>query len=337
VKKAFFLLAPTFLCVIIAEYIILPFFIKQHTGISQRELYLLGFVATPHIIVGDTPINAMGFTGDEPALKKAPQTIRILTLGSSAFFNRRMTMRLKDSLAHCTNRHIEILGAALRKHTSASSVYKYRALAKYQFDYVLIYEGINDLWMNHFVLKDFRSDYSHFNPWYARNFILDNSIIARLSYNMMYAILRKFFSPKIVPNGSQFASAYSFRRNMETLIKEIMRHNAVPVLMTQAFYIPNEYTLQKFCLNQLGYNNPDHYDQRPVEAWGDVEYVRAGLKKHNDITRDLAEKCHLRIIDQEKLMGENIFWFGDLCHFSEEGTDRFIQNITDVFRKELSL
>jgi hypothetical protein len=33
-------------------------------------------------------------------------------------------------------------------------------------------------------------------------------------------------------------------------------------------------------------------------------------------------------------MGIDLRWFGDVCHLSEEGTDRFIENIAGLFARE---
>jgi hypothetical protein len=35
------------------------------------------------------------------------------------------------------------------------------------------------------------------------------------------------------------------------------------------------------------------------------------------------------LLDQERLIGADLRWFGDFCHFNDEGTARFIENIAD--------
>jgi len=37
------------------------------------------------------------------------------------------------------------------------------------------------------------------------------------------------------------------------------------------------------------------------------------------------------LIDQEKLLRKDLVWYGDVCHLSEEGTERFIDNIINFF------
>lgn len=302
------------------EFVILPFVL----GVP-RDIFLMGFYAEGKIIDG-VVINKMGFTGDFIKLRKVPGTIRILTLGGSAMFNRCMAERLKKKFKTVTNRHIEILGAALRCHTSMSSIHKYKLLSKYNFDYVLIYDGINDLWANHVYKNDFKTDYSQLEPWYRRNFLLNRSIIWRILYNKFIYKL-----PKERDAGAAFESIKTFANNIEYLIDLIRQDRACPVLMTTAWYIPKNYSIQKFERHELGYNNPDRYDEFPVEQWGSVEYVRKGITQINDVIHTLASKKKIFIINQEKLIGENIKYFGDICHLSNEGTDKFIENIIHFF------
>ena len=263
-------------------------------------------------------------------------------------FNRRMTERLTNNLADATSAHLEIVGGALRSHTTRHSVIKYEYFFhEYDFNYVIIYHGINDLWMNHVPAADFRDDYSHGGPWYKRNALLNHSLIARYIYNkmlweppstikkggiaetMVYAMLGKATS--ITKNGANFRSLKEFETNLIKLINMIRNDNGVPILMTFAWHIPPNYTKQRFDQNALGYNNPSSYDKWPVELWGDLDYVREGLRRHNMIIRAIAKKFNIPLIDQETNLSKDISNFGDVVHLSEVGTDRFISAITDFF------
>ena len=322
----------TFIFLIAFEIVILPLYFKM-----PRAMALLGFTSKPNTIVDDTAINSLGFTGDVIYPEKNPEKIRILTLGGSAIFNRRMTERLKDSLNADSDRPVEILGAALRTHTSMSSVIKYNFLSKYKFDYVLIYHGINDLFVNHVSKEYFKSDYSHMGPWYKRNALLDNSLIARVIYNNFIWGRRIFGGEKIWyiypkdknENEMEFISEQLFRRNITILVENILQDGGTPVLMTFAWSIPANYSQEAFIDNSLGYDNSDDYVNYPVELWGSVEYVREGLQRHNRILRQIAIEYDVLLLDQEKLMADNLEWFGDVCHFSEKGTGKFIDNVTN--------
>lgn len=317
------LLSSVLAAILIAEFFLLP----SLNGLP-RDVILMGFAATPHTLVDDTPINSMGFTGDVIGLTQDPGTIRILTLGGSAMFNRRMTERLKQRLARASTQRIELLGAALRTHTTWSSVLKYKLLRKYRFDVVIIYHGINDLWANHIRIRDFQRDYSHLGAYYKRSALLDNCLICRSIYNTW---LYSKPNAHMGDNLSGFASENIFRGNMLTLINDIRSDGATPILMTFAWNIPAGYTREAFQSHAVGYNNPNNYDSWPVEIWGSPDYVREGLRRHNGILYELAKSHDVLLIDQERLMGKDLKWFGDMCHFSEEGTERFIEHIVDFF------
>src|SRR5262245_13513862 len=83
----------------------------------DRELALMGFYAPPGIRVDDTLVNSQGFTGDELSEPdESPRSTRILTLGGSAMFNRRMTERMIAAWRDLFPTPTEVVGAALRTH-----------------------------------------------------------------------------------------------------------------------------------------------------------------------------------------------------------------------------
>jgi len=332
-NKGYFLVYIFFTSIAIVfafEFVILPWHYKL-----PRDMALMGFAGKPNTTLDDTPINSMGFTGDVIDIEKNPEKVRILTLGGSAMFNRRMTEQLKESFNKISRRPVELVGAALRTHTSMSSLIKYKVLSKYKFDYVLIYHGINDLFVNHVHVDHFRSDYSHMVPWYRRNFLLNNSLIMRIIYNNYIWGRRIFGMEKIwyiypqatyIENAMDFVSEKLLKRNISMLIKEIKQDGAVPILMTFAWNIPPNYSSDSFTSGAVGYT-PSSYKRYPVELWGSVEFVKEGIYRHNSVIRQIAKQHDILLIDQEYLMDKNLYWFEDVCHFSEDGTDKFIQNV----------
>jgi len=314
---------------LLTEYLFLPWLAWP----VPRDIQLMGFHGPAFDTVDDIKLNSIGFTGDEMTPDKPAGVIRILTLGGSSMFNRHMTERLSNSLRQRTNKPLEILGGALRTHNSRSSLLKYRALAPYNFDYVLIYHGINDLWANDVPSDGFFDDYRQLNPWYRRGYWLDRSLIVRRIYNAYVG----GESGSMTGNGgcflesSQYLSARTFEQNIRQLIADIRQNGGVPILMTFAYSIPPYYSLEGFLNNMLGYNNNGERNQCPVEVWGSVPYVKEGLQIHNGIIRKLAAELEVPLVDQESAMGKDLNWYSDVCHFSEVGTDLFIQNITDFF------
>ncbi len=312
------------MAVLAAEFVLIPR--MQHL---PRATLLAGFAAQPAENIDGQTINALGFTGDAITLEKPADTLRVLVLGSSTMFNRHMGERLKAALQKKTDKKIELLDAGIRSHTTQADLVKLKLLAPYQWDVILFYNGINDLWANHVLPEDFYSDYRQLDPWNRRNLFLDNSLLARYSYNFLYYKIKPFaqyqfvFPKKPYINAANFASLQSFTANIEQIIAISKSIGAKPVLMTFAFHLPDNYSRQAFLDKQLDYSNPDSYDSRDVYNWGPPEYVREGLARENSIIRKIAADKKIVLIDIDAEMSAQGRWFGDVCHFSDAGVDFF--------------
>ncbi len=315
------------LAVAVAEFVIFPVHLRS-AGLPSRTINLMGFHAEPKRYIHDTWVNAMGFTGAVPEKSKVAGTVRVLTLGGSVFFNRRFTERLTQALAGVSDVKVEVVGAALQTHTTRSSLLKYRKVFRdLDFDVVLIYHGVNDLWMHHVADSDFRADYSHYDPWYRRNILLDNSILCRLLYN---AVLWR--PPAKHVNGATAAGFRMFEHYMGDLVRECKDAGAEPVLISFAWYIPETYTLEAFKRGELDYSHPGAYMTSPVELWGGVDYVEAGIHRHNAITASIAESEHVPHLDQAKAMPRSGRYFDDPVHLSDEGVQVFVAAIAEFCR-----
>ena len=96
---------------------------------------------------------------------------------------------------------------------------------------MLIYHGINDLFVNHVDNKYFKNDYSHMLPWYKSNLLLNNSLVARLIYNKFKCGRRIFgmkkvwfiYSEKDKENAMNYVSEKLFRRNITILKKKLKK------------------------------------------------------------------------------------------------------------------
>lgn len=305
-------------------------FLVSRTLISlPRDLFLMGFSAQPGVAIDGIQINYQGFAGDTIDHPKPAGSLRILTLGGSSFFNSDITVRLKARLEANLGKPVEVAGGALRSHTSASSLVKYtRYFSQYDVDYVLIYDGMNDLWANHVAADKFQDDYSHLYPEYKRTWLLEHCVICRVIYNAVSV------SPPRVYLGSGFVSERTFESNLRQLIEAIYQNGSVPVLMTFAISIPESYTHEKFARGEAGYSkNLTGNDFWSMEGWGEPADVREGISRHNRVIRKLASEYQLNIIDQQSLLNGNPEYFGDVCHFSESGVEVFIDNISHFFMK----
>jgi hypothetical protein len=123
----------------------------------------------------------------------------------------------------------------------------------------------------------------------------------------------------------------TFRRNLVTLIEAVRAAGGEPVLMTFAWSVPDGYSYEAFIAGNAGYNNPEGYDRCEVELWGSQDHIITGLTKHNQVTRELSDGWDVLLIDQETLIGHDPRRFGDPVHLSEEGSTRFVENVTRFF------
>ena len=320
------------------EVVILPRVLEPAL---TREQLLFGLMAIPNVPVVDVELNSMGLAGDEIApVRDKGAPIRVLTLGGSTMFLRNMTQRIKD---HLTNGHpdhaFEVLGAAFPTHDSRQSVIKYDHLRKkLRFDYVIVYHGINDLWSNNVPRKDFQDDYSHVGPFHKRTWLLDRSLLARHIYKAYWYGKRDLWraSGRVFHeiNGAQFASARALAANLDTIVGQVREDGAVPILMTFAWHIPKDYSLDAFISNRLGYSSdkvpPDCCD---VGVWGPLDFVATGLAKHNAAIREVARIREVVMIDQEALLSTDVQHFQDVCHFSENGADKFARTVAETIRQ----
>ena len=301
-------------------------------GVS-RPLLLMGFYALPESNVDDVHINEMGFTGADVRNPKAVGTVRLLTLGGSAFFNRRMTERLTQSLepvARESGHTLELLGAALRTHTVRASRIKFEYLKRYDFDGALIYHAINDLWID--PAAEAGRAYSHISPWYDRGELLDRCVLCRFAYNGVFyrrpVPERRAFLP-----GDRFPTLSLFESELTLLVEELRGAGVEPILMSFAWSIPEGYSDDAFREGEQGYHNPERYDRSPVDLWGPPRYVETGLRAHNAAIRAVARRGRVALIDQEQRIGRSLRLFGDVCHLSEEGTEAFVGNIASFLRE----
>jgi hypothetical protein len=117
-------------------------------------------------------------------------------------------------------------------------------------------------------------------------------------------------------------------------VHDIRESGATPVLMTFAYHIPPNYSRDAFWAQALSYSNPTQYDPCEVEMWGPPWYVQEAMLRNNEAVRSIAEAGDILLIDQEALMRSAPGWFGDVCHFNDEGTARFIRHIVAFFEQE---
>jgi len=238
--------------------------------------------------------------------------------------------------------HFRIFNLAHSAHTSRDSLLKYRELAGDEFDFVIVYDGINDVRLNCCPRESFRDDYSHFT-WYRsmqkqidsgtilnRAGIIDPARVASqsLAFNSNDSAL--------LEEGGDIKTPRAFHRNLEEIVRAAAGRGDAILLLTCAYYIPADYSQERFWNHALDYAYRSDGRHCVVETWGKPPYVAAALDAHNKAIRDLAhEYAEIGFVDERQLMPEDGRLFVDPCHLTDEGSRQFVDNLWPAVARRL--
>ena len=103
--------------------------------------------------------------------------------------------------------------------------------------------------------------------------------------------------------------------------------------MTYAYYIPSNYSLERFQRGELDYARSSVKGSE-IEIWGLPENVRKGLDVHNTVLRELGKGEGVLFVDQQALLGNEPKNFIDVCHLSPAGMEQFVQHILAELLKQ---
>jgi len=269
----------------------------------------------------------------------------VLLLGGSVLEDHfgNIEQLLLDKLVYRTKREIRIHNLSHSAHTSLDSYYKYKHLLNKNFDLVLFYHGINEARANNVPPSLFKSDYSHY-AWYDRvnDFEKHNEIsLITFPYTFKWFLLAikqevgltdyvSMYRPKKewLEHGYDIKTMASFEKNLTNILDIAKSKKECVLLMTFAYYVPEDYSETRFKNRSLDYGFDDSLYPHPIEIWGKPENVVAGISAHNAIIEDVAERYNnVTFIDQNKLIPKNGQYFNDICHFTYEGCKIFVENI----------
>jgi hypothetical protein len=257
------------------------------------------------------------------------QTIDILLLGGSVL---EQTGELWEAeVARQTGRPAKVFNVAVSAHTSRDSRIKYSRLASRNFDWVVVYHGINDVRMNHATDEDFRGDYTHCG-WYhgfekrrklGRLNVLDvtDSVFTALT-------TRGRPSPDLYPLARTLRTPVPFGKNIAAIASQATAANAKVVLMTFAWYLTADYSQAAFVSGQLDYGEGDY--AMPAEDWGEPSQVPHVLQAQNEQIRRVATEHStggsIVLVDQAELLQGGSANFSDICHLTPDGCRRFVEH-----------
>jgi hypothetical protein len=267
----------------------------------------------------------------EPATRD-DETFDILILGGSAVHPAfgDIPGRLAERLRRTSGRPLRVHCLAGKGHTSLDSFFKYRHLADRRFDLVLLYHGINDARANNCPEDFFRDDYSHWG-WYKLVSDYEAKAGSRwlaLPYTVHFSVIKLGsklglipFVPKEVPgeewlvHGASVKTARTFRANLGRIHELALERGDPLLVMTYAV--------------DAGYEN----DARRFAIWGKPAHVTKAVAVHNDVVRELAQREGRPLADLDREMPRGKRYFGDPCHFTDEGAERFVDLLVSTLER----
>ena len=223
-------------------------------------------------------------------------------------------------------------------HTSRDSFLKYIKLSDKQFDLVVVYHGINDVRMNCCPESVFKDDYTHC-AWYrslqrrlAAGKLTIPGLIREQTANV-FALGEP--EDKFLEFGGTIKTARPFRHNLEKIVWSAHVKDQIVLLMTFAFFVPTDYSQEKFKRGELDYR-PGRY-HFPLETWGKPCHVVATIKAHNAQIRDLVKQYDTLIfVDQHRQLQLDGRHFSDPCHLTDVGCRAFVANMLPPILKRIS-
>lgn len=273
-------------------------------------------------------------------------SINILFLGGSAINKdwSHIEKILKDTLSQKYPFEFNITNCAVPAHTSLDSRIKFDLLKNQNFDIILLYHGINELRFNNCPDTIFDKDYRHVE-FYANTKGLTgkmsnytilphviNSIKLRIKQSFGFNQWLSIGAPrhkKWIKHGDSIKTKSSFYQNYKYIINNSKQRGIDVIIPTFAFYVPQNYSIEKFKNKDLDYCNY----KSPIEMWGAKENVIKGIKTHNKLICDNFKFKYAHIIDMDSLIGKNKKNFDDICHFTKDGSKEFVSIIIKTFEK----
>jgi hypothetical protein len=274
---------------------------------------------------------------DEAPPDQNDDTLDVLVLGPSVWYwvYGDVAARFEKALAEKLGRPVRVYNASHSGNTTRDALLVYKMVSEARFDLVVVYHGINDVFLNNGPPEIYRDDYTHAprfvqirllqehpeHPWFVLPYSM-RYMRSRIGEKLQFdSRPRRELAGKY---GMNLLTPPAVRANLQEIINLARQRNAQVLLLTNAWYMPFDYTEAAFAAKTLDYDLHIH----AVATWGTPESVRAGLKAHNDVIRYLAhDNPDVLFTDMEKLMPDGKQYYHDVCHFTPKGCEVFVDRL----------
>lgn len=322
----------TRVCVLATKLLVLVLLLELACRVYWTTAKGVPFLQPGHIIHSFFPELKEGKL-DEAPRDHGDGTLDVLVLGPSVWYRvyGDVAPRFEKALAEKLGRPVRVFNAAHSGRTTRDALLVYQRLAERRFDLVVVYHGINDVFLNNCPSAIFRSDYTH-APRYEQLRLLDRHPEHRwfvLPYSLRYLRSRVWEKLQLEDRpkresahlGATLMTPPAFRANLQAIIDLARQRHEQLLLLTFAWHLPENYSEEAFVAKTLDYDRHIHR----LLTWGTPEGVSAGMHAHNAVIRDLAgENPDLLFADMEKLMPGGQRHYDDVCHLTPKGCEVFV-------------
>lgn len=229
-------------------------------------------------------------------------------------------------------------------HTSRDNALKYKLLKEKRFDLVLYYEAINENRANNVPAEHFRQDYSHMR-WYQDIGLLQSHpeiditvipyVLEKVIGNVIDRLERRVYisngevDPLFAQYGSDIKTEESYRRNLTEIIAIAKKRGDQLLLMSYASFFPENVVLTGEEKDMAHFAGCNRFVATPVIMWGRPENVKKGIRVHNRVLKELANKYNTLFLDMEYRIPKDPELFCDVCHLSAPGAQCLAQEIAE--------
>ena len=128
--------------------------------------------------------------------------------------------------------------------------------------------------------------------------------------------------PDWLTYGSNLKSAKCYNQNLYQVMEEAKSGHARFMYFTFSYYLPADYSLNKFENKTLDYTFCDH--SRETEIWGEAANVKRFIDSINNASRIWVQPyTNATWIDLNARFPKEGKYFADVCHFSPTGIHQF--------------
>lgn len=245
------------------------------------------------------------------------------------------------------NTRMNICCLAYPANTIIDCFYEYRFLQKEKFDYLLLYNGINDTRANNIPYEHFSEQYRHIEFYddlaiYERHPEIRVTTIPFITDWVVHLALKTLTNKKYLPKenlhhlktteginnylrfGGDIKTASVFKKNLEEIKLLADKRGQKLILCTLAWYQPDNYSYENFINKKLDYAQ----SLFATELYGLPENVIKGINAHNaEVRKFTAQHPDVIFLDAENIIPKNGKYFDDICHFSDEGCVLFSNSV----------